>query len=492
MEAEKFHKEENRRLTKELEKVKFQLGKITEQRRQLLKQLDQTEHRAKELAAFQKRFIPVLSQIGSTSENKDVHSLLSELKKLAKEGAPLQQLEQIFQQIKDITFRSDVQSGPSSPKKSKTSSLLKFFQKESAVSTPGIQPSESIHHLIDTYYDIIHELKLNLGQNALPQLSTLESQVGQAKEIEDLLPVRKKILSLLNDYIKRVSTEREEAAAFIQEISGQLIQVEKHLFNSLSFAKEAQAASSSFTDEIENQLSEFKESVDFSTTLQELKLSISSSISVIQSAIEEKRKIDRTRVSQTDQQMQVLQKDLLLMKGEISEAKERAEQLEHELLLDPLTGAFNRRAYDFKIREELKRFQRYGSIFSIMILDVDHFKQINDQYGHNVGDLCLKEIINRIKPLLRESDFLARYGGEEFIVLLPETRIKGAAGVAEKLRQMIEKTEFLHKGEPVKVTISIGVTEVRQEDTAPESLFERVDRALYKAKGSGRNRVITL
>lgn len=213
---------------------------------------------------------------------------------------------------------------------------------------------------------------------------------------------------------------------------------------------------------------------------------------MIQSVIENKRQDDKTRVNHADQQMTLLQKDLNAMKHEIKSARERAEQLEHELLVDPLTGIYNRRAYDFRIEEELKRFHRYGNIFALVILDVDHFKHINDQYGHHVGDLCLKELINRIKPLLREADFFARFGGEEFIVLLPETRIDGAGGVAEKLRGLIEKTDFLHKGEPVKVTISLGVTEVRQEDAAHEVLFERVDRALYQAKETGRNRVVAL
>ena len=150
---------------------------------------------------------------------------------------------------------------------------------------------------------------------------------------------------------------------------------------------------------------------------------------------------------------------------------------------------YNRRAYDKRIKEELQRFTRYGHPFSIVILDVDHFKSVNDLYGHAVGDLCLKEIIIRVQPMLRESDFLARFGGEEFVVLLPETERKGAGEAAEKIRQCIEKTEFLHRGDKVAITISLGVTQVTPDDQTPESLFTRVDQALYRAKNEGRNRV---
>ena len=155
-----------------------------------------------------------------------------------------------------------------------------------------------------------------------------------------------------------------------------------------------------------------------------------------------------------------------------------------------LLKGYNRRAYDLRLREEFRRFLRHRRPFSILLLDVDHFKSINDRYGHTVGDLCLKEIIKRVRPILRESDFLARFGGEEFVALLPETERKGGMEVAEKLRESIEQTEFIHRTEAVAVTISIGVTQAGADDPDPEVLFDRVDQALYKAKRRGRNRVV--
>jgi diguanylate cyclase (GGDEF)-like protein len=177
------------------------------------------------------------------------------------------------------------------------------------------------------------------------------------------------------------------------------------------------------------------------------------------------------------------------MKKDAVSAKERSKLLEEELLKDPLTGVFNRRAYDRLMEQEFSRYTRYGTVFSVILFDVDHFKRINDTYGHATGDTCLTEILKRVKPALRETDLLARYGGEEFIILLPETDSTSASRVAEKLRQIVENIDFIHKGKQVKITISLGVTEASPSDKSHQEIFTRMDQAMYEAKHAGRNRV---
>jgi diguanylate cyclase (GGDEF)-like protein len=195
-------------------------------------------------------------------------------------------------------------------------------------------------------------------------------------------------------------------------------------------------------------------------------------------------------MAEVDKRMGRLQQDIDRMKNEVATERQRADILGKEVLIDPLTGVYNRRAYGKRISEELQRYLRHKRPFSMLMLDVDHFKSVNDQYGHAVGDLCLKEIIKRIQPLLRQSDFLARFGGEEFVLLLPETVQSGAVEVAEKLRKCIEKTEFLHRGKLVPITISIGATQVMSTDQQTDMLFNRVDKAMYRAKAAGRNCVV--
>jgi diguanylate cyclase (GGDEF)-like protein len=124
-----------------------------------------------------------------------------------------------------------------------------------------------------------------------------------------------------------------------------------------------------------------------------------------------------------------------------------------------------------------------------MMMDLDHFKAVNDRHGHNVGDIVLQSVVRRAQESLRQSDVLARFGGEEFVTLLPETGLTAAAEVAERLRQHVEERTIIAGGVAVPCTISIGVAEMKPSDSSIDSLLHRADEALYSAKGKGRNRV---
>jgi len=152
---------------------------------------------------------------------------------------------------------------------------------------------------------------------------------------------------------------------------------------------------------------------------------------------------------------------------------------------DPLTGAFNRRYLDTCLDEALERHRRYGTEASLLVLDVDHFKGINDELGHGAGDQVLQEVVETIRSRLRRLDVLFRSGGEEFVILLPDSGGEGARHVAEGLRAGIAEARLL---DGRVVTVSLGVSDLGPRDDR-ESWMRRCDRALYEAKSSGRNRV---
>lgn len=159
---------------------------------------------------------------------------------------------------------------------------------------------------------------------------------------------------------------------------------------------------------------------------------------------------------------------------------------------DGLTRIFNRQYFDRRIVEELQRSQRYGQDISLMMFDLDHFKDINDTYGHQAGDLVLKEIGSLLQDSLRTTDFAARYGGEEFAVILPHTGEEQAWLLAERLRRKVEKIRFNYDGREFSVTTSIGVASLSANSFARNpDLVKAADRALYLAKASGRNMVCT-
>ena len=157
---------------------------------------------------------------------------------------------------------------------------------------------------------------------------------------------------------------------------------------------------------------------------------------------------------------------------------------------DTLTGIANRRTFLQMGEEEAKRSTRYGHVFSVMILDIDFFKRINDKYGHPVGDEVLRKLVRIGSRALRSADIMGRLGGEEFGIILPETRAEAALVAAERLRRTFEAAVVkLEDGREVKFTVSIGVAAKISVNELFEELLKKADHALYEAKNSGRNRV---
>ena len=160
---------------------------------------------------------------------------------------------------------------------------------------------------------------------------------------------------------------------------------------------------------------------------------------------------------------------------------------------DALTGLYNRWYVIDKIEAEINRSLRHGSPMSLMMMDIDHFKRINDTYGHPAGDQVLQSVGKLLRESCRVYDVPGRYGGEEFCVLLPETRLGNTPVVAERIRQRLEMTELSVGGSSVAVTASIGIASIESSEAeavlSPAALIDRADRALYSAKNRGRNRV---
>ncbi|MGB9521268.1 MAG: diguanylate cyclase, partial [Anaerolineales bacterium] len=191
---------------------------------------------------------------------------------------------------------------------------------------------------------------------------------------------------------------------------------------------------------------------------------------------------------------------LKLFAGHAALAIENA-RLYHEVrrlaTIDALTGLYNRRYFFERGVQELERAQRYHHPLAIVMLDLDHFKRINDEYGHPAGDLVLATISKTFKSQLRQSDIAARFGGEEFIILLPETTLEQAEKIAQRLRQSIADLAIPYNDHPIKITASFGVSGIfdesypRPAERVMEQIIAKSDEALYKAKQAGRNRVST-
>lgn len=173
----------------------------------------------------------------------------------------------------------------------------------------------------------------------------------------------------------------------------------------------------------------------------------------------------------------------------------RVTQLERENITDGLLGIYNRRYWDRRLEEECARARRYALPMSVLLIDIDHFKHINDTYGHPVGDLVLSSLGKWIRQAVRECDIVARYGGEEIAILAPNTALSSAAVLAERLRRLVETRQLVvtngsNQSRVVRITVSIGVAGLSQEAAEGQRLVQDADKALYRAKEAGRNRVV--
>jgi diguanylate cyclase len=353
--------------------------------------------------------------------------------------------------------------------------------------------SQDVHikKLKDFRLELLSEFAGISTDNFPDQLAEIRKSIIGSCEVDKILALNEDILELVKLSARKVSSELQEFTNLVTDIGKNLVEMESSLVSSFSLNRENHVNSNEFSKAIEQDIEEMAARIHRSKDLAELKGFVFLKLSTIKKALEDKRKFDELQLKKIAREAGQLNQNIKKMKGKMDRAQRRATLLEKESLIDPLTGAYNRRAYEKHIQALLHNYaHREDQAFSILLLDIDNFKCINDTHGHLAGDRCLEELVKLVKHNLRGSDFLARYGGEEFVVILPETDQEGMVIVAEKLRKCIERTRFSCRGQRLLLTISIGCATLKSSDNDPEALFIRADTALYRAKETGRNRVV--
>jgi diguanylate cyclase len=167
-------------------------------------------------------------------------------------------------------------------------------------------------------------------------------------------------------------------------------------------------------------------------------------------------------------------------------------QLEKMSRIDGLTGLYNRYCWEEQFAMEYKRSKRSGNSSALVMIDIDFFKKVNDNYGHTAGDEVIKNLVNITKKATRETDITGRYSGEEFAIILPDTPVANVEFVAERIRRMVEKCTVFHDGAPISFTISIGIASFKHSYKDSAQWLDAAEKALYKAKEMGRNQVVLI
>lgn len=199
---------------------------------------------------------------------------------------------------------------------------------------------------------------------------------------------------------------------------------------------------------------------------------------------------EEERARQARERTESLRERMDKMESEARRLQARLSSEKRLSLLDPLTRIANRLAWDQRYAAECDRWRRFRQPTCVLAWDIDHFKVINDSFGHRAGDKVLAVVAESLARSIRGTDFVARYGGEEFVMLLPGTSLDDGVRLANRMREAVAQIGFHFRGKPVWVTVSCGITQLRQDD-ADDAAFDRADKAMYRAKESGRNRVVS-
>ncbi|MGL6123496.1 MAG: GGDEF domain-containing protein, partial [Shewanella sp.] len=221
----------------------------------------------------------------------------------------------------------------------------------------------------------------------------------------------------------------------------------------------------------------------------DLKAQLTEQLHSIRSALARKEALEQREQALLRKSMETMRKELNGLSNEANTYKERLFEQQKLNLLDSLTQLPNRAALEERMELEYLNYQRHKSPLWVAIADIDHFKSINDSFGHSTGDKTLQVISMALKKSLRDTEFVARYGGEEFVLLLPDVAPADIAQLLNRVRDKIKNIQFKFKNQRITVTVSIGAAQVMGSELIHET-FERADAALYKAKHESRDRVV--
>lgn len=298
------------------------------------------------------------------------------------------------------------------------------------------------------------------------------------------------IITEVGIIIDGINDEKVELESIIFDVTRQLNDISSVLTDEISDNQQGRQETQNLQNFMDESVENIKSKVETASDINGLKTAIDENLVSIKNGIREFVESDDERFQKSEQRNESLRKQIRLMEKESTQLKMKLSENRKKLMFDPLTGARSRMSYEEILEQELSRWSRYQDVFSFAILDIDHFKQVNDQYGHNAGDKALQIVARMMSENIRKTDFLFRIGGEEFVLLLPKTTLASATPLVEKIRTSVGNAGFHFKKEQVNITMSGGITAILDSD-GPESIYERADQALYEAKDSGRDRLIS-
>ncbi|NHC55718.1 MULTISPECIES: GGDEF domain-containing protein [unclassified Pseudomonas] len=349
--------------------------------------------------------------------------------------------------------------------------------------SPEPSYSSVAKHIEGTLLGLLEDL--SLPERHQPQAEAMRERLAHGLNWYELLPILDDLAVLM---LAVTDSGQHEFEAYLKQLNERLEAFQGHL----QVASEGHADSSLAARELDTQIREqvdgLQSSVQDAADLDSLKQVLESHLEGLLGTMDEHQQQRDLREHEVAARLKGLAERVAHMEQEAQGYREHLEVQRQKALLDPLTGLPNRAAWSERLDYEVNAWHQRGNSLSLAMLDLDHFKRINDGYGHLAGDKVLKIIANVLSKRLRPTDFIARFGGEEFVLLMPDSALADALAVGEVLREAIAACPFHFKGEPVTITVSMGVAQFQPGERSDLAL-KRADEALYRAKAAGRNQV---
>ena len=349
--------------------------------------------------------------------------------------------------------------------------------------SPEPSYSSVAKHIEDTLLGLLDDL--TLPERHRPQAESMRDRLKNGLNWYELLPILDDLATLM---LAISDSGQHEFETYLQRLNERLESFQSNLQAASDGHADSRSAAQAMDTQIREQVDGLQNSMHEAADLDDLKQVLENQLEGLLGTMDQHRKQRDEREQEVAGRLKSLAERVALMEQEALGFREHLEEQRQKALIDPLTGLPNRAAWSERLDHEISEWQQHGNTLMLAMLDLDHFKRINDNYGHLAGDKVLKLIASVLRKRLRGTDFIARFGGEEFVLLMPSTVPAAGMKLLEYLRASIEACPFHFKGERVTITISMGLTAFKPGEHS-DLVLKRADQALYRAKNAGRNRV---
>lgn len=349
--------------------------------------------------------------------------------------------------------------------------------------SPEPSYSSVAKHIEDTLLGLLDDL--SLPERHRPQAEAMRDRLQNGLNWYELLPILDDLATLM---LAINNSGQHEFEAYLQQLNERLESFQSNLQAASDGHADNRSAAREMDTQIREQVDGLHSSMQEAADLNDLKHVLENHLEGLLGTMDQHQKQRDQREQEVAARLHGLAERVAHMEQEAMGYREHLEEQRQKALIDPLTSLPNRAAWGERLEHEISQWQQHGNTLLLAMLDLDHFKRINDNYGHLAGDKVLKIIASVLRKRLRGTDFIARFGGEEFVLLMPGTVPAVGAKLLENLRASIEACPFHFKGEPVTITVSMGMTAFRAGEHS-DLVLKRADQALYRAKNAGRNRV---